>query len=79
MAVLEMLSEVIRTVKLLAGITFAKFMHLLQVSQPLIPVMLRWVPRPSDTSAAAELLSTVSTCVSFTWPVAAVVESPIIS
>lgn len=79
MAVLQMLSEVIRTVKLFAGITFAEFMHLLQVSQPLVPVKFRWVPRPPDATGASEFLPTVAARVSFAWSARAIMKSPIIA
>lgn len=79
MAVLQMLSEVIRTIELLAGITFAEFMHLLQMSQPLIPVVFRRVPRTADTTATSEFLPTIAARVSFAWPVRAIMKCPVIA
>lgn len=79
MAVLQVLSEVIRTIELLAGITFAEFMHFLQMSQPLIPVVFRRVPRTADAAAASKFLPAIAARVSFAWPVRTIMKCPIIA
>lgn len=54
MAMLEMLSEVVCSEKLLHIVAFTKFMHGSQVLETLIPIWFRVVRK---------LLATISTCV----------------
>jgi hypothetical protein len=49
MAMLEMLTEMIGPVKLLARVAFAKLVLFLQVTDPLLPVFVRGVSRHNAT------------------------------
>lgn len=87
-AVLQMLSEVVRTVKLLGRVALSKLVHLLQVLDPLVPILVCGVSRRITTaehscarpaSRPREFVAAVATGVSFSRPVGRVVEGPVIS
>jgi len=71
MAVLQVLTEVICPEKLLAGIAFAELVHILQMANPLLPVI---VTHCSIRSAPWKFLSAVTASIRFTWSCSAVVK-----
>lgn len=79
MTMLQMLSKMICTVEFLARVAFAKFMHLLKVSQSLVPVLIIWLPWTPNATTTLEFFSAVTTRVSFTGPIGALVESTVVA
>lgn len=69
MTVLQMLAEVIGSEKLLRGVAFPELMHILQVTDPILPVLIGRVPsliRPLGAAGPGKLFTTIATRVSFT-------------
>lgn len=88
MAVLEMLSEVIRSEELFGRVALSELVHLLQMPNAFIPVLFRSVPgrittvqgtSTRTTSRSCKLITAVAAGVSFTRSVSRIVESPIVS
>jgi len=87
-AVLEMLSEVIRSEELFGRVALSELVHLLQMPNAFIPVLFRSVPgrittvqgtSTRTTSRSCKLITAVAAGVSFTRSVSRIVESPIVS
>lgn len=49
------------------------------MSQPLIPVVFRRVPRTAKATAASKFLPAIAARVSFAWPVCAIMKCPVIA
>lgn len=73
--VLEMLPEMVSTEELLARVALPELVHLLQMAQSVVPVLLRRKACTASTTAACKLFAAVSARVSFTGAVCALVES----
>jgi hypothetical protein len=71
MAVLEMLAEMIGSVELLARIALAEFVHVLEMTYAVLPVLFVF-------PASGELLTAVSTYVRLAGPGCAVVKCPLV-
>lgn len=66
MAVLEMLSEVVRSIELLARVALLELVRLLQVPHPLVPILRSNPPGQIGSDAWArpwEIISTVATSI----------------
>lgn len=79
MAVLEMLSKMVRSEELLAGITLAELVHLLQMAESVVPVVFCGLAVAAAATAARKLIPAIATSVSFAWPIATFVECLIIA
>lgn len=75
---LEMLAEVIGAVEFLGAVAFAELVHVLQVSDALVPVRLGSMARRQSSTAASciipraaarprELIAAVTTSISLAW------------
>jgi hypothetical protein len=87
-AVLEMLSEVIRSEELFGRVALSELMHLLQMPNTFIPILFSSVSRrittvqgtsTRATSRSCEFVAAVATGVSFARSVSRIVKSPVVS
>ena len=88
MAMLEVLPEVIRSVKLLGRVALPKLVHVLQVSNALFPILFRGVPgrdaaaeaaAPDGVAGPGKLVPAVTTGVGLPGAAGRVVEGTVVS
>jgi len=77
MTMLEMLSEVIGAIELLARVAFSEFVDFLKMSHAVFPIGIGYLPRPCRSTASCKLITAIATCVGLTGSTGALMESPI--
>lgn len=79
MAVFEMLPEVVCPEELLAGIALAELVHVLQMPDTVLPILLTSKDASRIASCTGKFFTAIATRISLTRPRAAVVECAIVS
>jgi hypothetical protein len=77
MTVLQMLAEVIGPEELLRSIAFSELVHILQVTDPFLPVLIGGVPsliRPLREAGSCKLFTAIAARVSFSGASCAVMK-----
>lgn len=78
-AVLEVLAEVVGTVELLARVALAKLVHVLEMTDPVLPVLVADANSGLGLPGSGKLIPAVPANVGFAGPCGAVVERPLIA
>jgi hypothetical protein len=81
-AVLEVLSEVVRAVELLAAVAFPELVDFLKMSDSFIPILIgsvTWHVTARPMAASREVFAAVAAGVGLAWLGGAVVERPVIT
>ena len=78
MAVFEVLAEVVGAVELLARVALSEFVDILEMSDPVLPVLVADANPALNLARPGKLFPAVPTNIGLAWPCCAVVEGPLI-
>lgn len=78
MAVLQVLAEVVGSIKLLTRVALAEFVHILEMSDAVLQILFAHAHDALVLACPWEFVSTVSTDIDFTGFCRAVVERPLV-